>query len=46
MSRLVSSEERLLEREIARNQVRKPSDILGFAAITEQEVTSLLGVPP
>ena len=32
----------LLKREIARGQRRKPTDILGFAAITEQEVQSQL----
>lgn len=33
----------LLKREIARSQVHKPVDVLGFAAITEQEVQRLLG---
>jgi hypothetical protein len=32
----------LLKREIARGQARRPADILGFAAITEQEVQHLL----
>jgi Winged helix domain, variant/ATPase family associated with various cellular activities (AAA) len=33
----------LLKRQLARGQARKPADILGFAAIGEQEVHRLLG---
>jgi ATPase family associated with various cellular activities (AAA) len=36
----------LLKRQIARSQVRKPADILGFAAISEAEVQRLLDEPP
>ena len=37
----------LLKRQIARGQARKPADILGFAAISEQEVQRLLdGLTP
>jgi hypothetical protein len=35
----------LLKRQIARSQARKPADILGFAAIGEQEVQRLLDEP-
>ena len=39
---LLTRHDWLLKREIARGQARKPADILGFAAITEQEVQHLL----
>jgi winged helix domain-containing protein/ATPase family protein associated with various cellular activities (AAA) len=41
---LLARHDWLLKREIARGQARKPADILGFAAITEQEVQRLLTV--
>jgi hypothetical protein len=42
---LLTRHDWLLKREIARGQARKPADILGFAAITEQEVQRLLTTP-
>lgn len=39
---LLARHDWLLKRQIARGQARKPGDILGFAAITEQEVQHLL----
>jgi hypothetical protein len=42
---LLARHDWLLKREIARGQARKPADILGFAAITEQEVQRLLTTP-
>ena len=39
---LLARHDWLLRRELARGQARKPADILGFAAITEQEVQQLL----
>jgi hypothetical protein len=41
---LLARHDWLLRRELARGQARKPADILGFAAITEQEVQRLLSV--
>src|SRR5215831_5878852 len=35
----------LLKRQIARSLVRKPADLLGFAAISEAEVQRLLDEP-
>jgi Winged helix domain, variant/ATPase family associated with various cellular activities (AAA) len=42
---LLSRHDWLLKRRIARGQARRPADILGFAAISEQEVQQLLDVP-
>jgi hypothetical protein len=42
---LLARHDWLLKREIARGHARKPADILGFAAITDQEVERLLRVP-
>jgi len=42
---LLSRHDALLKRRIARGQTRRPADILGFAAISEQEVQQLLDVP-
>jgi hypothetical protein len=39
---LLARHDWLLRREIARGHARRPNDILGFAAITEQEVERLL----
>jgi hypothetical protein len=42
---LLSRHDWLLKRRIARGQSRRPADILGFAAISEQEVQQLLDSP-
>jgi hypothetical protein len=42
---LLSRHDWLLKRRIARGQTRRPADILGFAAISEQEVQQLLDTP-
>lgn len=42
---LLSRHDALLKRRIDRGQTRRPADILGFAAISEQEVQHLLDVP-
>ncbi len=40
---LLARHDWLLRRELARSRPRKPSDLLGFAAITDEEVDRLLG---
>ena len=42
---LLTRHDWLLKRQIARSQARKPADILGFAAISEEEVHRLLDKP-
>ena len=45
LSDLLLRHDWLLKRQMARGQVRKPADILGFAAISEHEVQRLLDEP-
>jgi adenylate kinase family enzyme len=45
LSDLLLRHDWLLKRQMARSQVRKPADILGFAAISEHEVQRLLDEP-